>query len=153
MYSGDKWLHLFKDGCIRSKVVVFRKINCMWWQGWFYSGNRWFCIRRIGVCSRAKWLLIGQKLLYSGKSGCIRAKVDVYSEQNLLHSGKSGLYWGKFVAFGPKVVVTRAKVVVFGQNWLYLDKICCIRAKWLCFGQKLFYSGKSVFILVKSGCI
>ena len=44
--------------------------------------------------------VFGRKWLYSGKSGCIRAKVDVFV--------KSGCI--------------RAKVVVFGQKWLYSGK-------------------------------
>ena len=49
----------------------------------------------------------------------------VVLEQNCLYSGKSGCIW--------------AKVVVFGQKWLYSGKV-------VVFGQKLLYSGKN-------GCI
>ena len=92
-----------------------------------------------------KWLywlrvvVVGQKLLYSGKvdysgnvvvfrqSACIRSNVVVIGKK-LLYSGKSGCI--------------RVKEVVFGQigciraNLVFLGKICFIRAKWL-------YSGKS----------
>ena len=57
-------------------------------------------------CIRVKVVVFWQKWLYSGKSGCIRAK--------LLYSGKScciranNVVIGKFVVFG--------KVVVFGQG-------------------------------------
>ena len=47
------------------------------------------CIRAKWVVIEQKWLFSG-KLLYSGKSGCIRAKV-----------------------------VLSGKLVVFGQKWLY----------------------------------
>ena len=43
-----------------------------------------------------KVTVFGQKFLYSGKGGCIRAKEDVFMQS------------GSF----------RAKVVVFGQKWL-----------------------------------
>ena len=47
------------------------------------------------VVIRAKYVVFGQKWLYSGKSGCILARV----------------------------VVFRAKVVLFGQKWLYFGQI------------------------------
>ena len=60
-------------------------------------------------------VVFGQKLFYSGKSGCIRAKVVLFGQSYLirgkrLNSGKSGCI--------------RAKVVAFVQSG-------CIRAKWL----------------------
>ena len=72
-------------------------------QKWLYSSNI-FCIR--------------ETFLYSGKIGCIRAKV-VEFEQKLLYSGS---------------------VVVFGQSG-------CIRVKNVVFGQKLLYWGKNNCIL------
>ena len=87
-------------------------------------------------------VLFVQKLLYSGKNGCIRAKVVVFVQsccgQKLLYSGKAGYIGAKWLA---KVVLFRQyfgrqrlyKVV--GQKWLY-SKV----------GQKLLYLGKS-------GCI
>ena len=58
-------------------------------------------------------VVIGQKWLYLGKSGCIREK--------------SGSLRGKVVLFG--------KMVVFGQS-------CCIWAKVFLIRQNLLYSGK-----------
>ena len=64
-----------------------------------------------------------------------------------------------------QTVCVRAKIVVFGQNLLYSDKVvvllvkvvlfgqsCFIRAKVVVSGQKWFYSG-NWFYLGKSGCI
>ena len=54
-----------------------------------------------------------------------------------------------------KTVCTRAKVVVFGQKWLYLGKSGFILAKVVVFGQsacikaKLLYSSKSCCIQAK----
>ena len=59
-------------------------------------------------------ILFGQKCLYSGKSGCIRA---------------NWLYSGKVVEFGYRGGIW-AKVVVFGQIRMYS-------------GKKGFFSGKS----------
>ena len=55
----------------------------------------------------AKVVLFGQKWFYSGKSGCIRAKVVVF--------GQSGC--------------TRAKVVVYEQKWLYSGKVVVVGQK------------------------
>ena len=38
----------------------------------------------------------------------------------------------------------RAKVVVFGQKWLYSGTSGCIRSRMVVFGQKWLYSGKVV---------
>ena len=68
------------------------------------------------------------KWLYSDKSGCIRAKVVVFG-QKLLYSGRGG-------AISSNLSYT-GKVVVFGQNWLYSGKVAvfgksaCILPKWL----------------------
>ena len=70
MYSG-------KSGCIRLKVVVFRKV-VVFGEKWLYSG-------KIGWL-RAKVVVFGQKWLCSGKSGCIRAKLPPYRSK-WLHSG------------------------------------------------------------------
>ena len=84
-----------QSGCIRSKVVLFE-------QKWLYSGNvvvfgqrgfirkQWLCSCKVVVfgqcgCIRAKVVELGKsgcigaklvvrKLIYSIKSGCIRAK-------------------------------------------------------------------------------
>ena len=72
-----------------------------------------------GCCIRTRAVLFWQKILYLGKSGCIRAKMLYSGEtsciraklvvfgQKLLHSGKklfysgkSGSIWAKAVVFG-----------------------------------------------------
>ena len=74
-----------------------------------------------------------QKLLYSGKSGCVREN--------------SGCIWDKCLYSGKMVVFRQGgciwlKMVVFRQNWLYSGKSgCigengCIRAKVVDFGKK-----------------
>ena len=65
-----------------------------------------------------KVVVFGQKWLFSGKSGVIRAKVVVFRQKNVVF-GQELLYSGKLVVFG--------KVVVFGQKCLYSGKSCCIR--------------------------
>ena len=82
---------------ISSKVVVI-------WQSGF---------------TRASAVVFGQRLLYSGKRGCIRAE--------WLYSGK-WLYWDKCGCIGTNVVV-------LGKKWLYLGKGGCIRAKVVVFGK------------------
>ena len=79
--------------------------------------------------------LFGQKLLYSCKSGCIRAKW-LYLENKLLYSGKVvvfeqiGCIRAKLF-YSVKVVVIgqsgsiRAKVVVFGQVGCFQTKRLC----------------------------
>ena len=54
-----------------------------------------------------KVVVFGQKWLYWGKGGCIRAKVVAFRQK--------GLYSRKVVLFGPK--------------WLYSRKSGCIRVK------------------------
>ena len=83
-------------------------------------------------------VVFGQKWLYSGKSGCIRAKVAVmakpvvFVQSNCIRAklvvlDKSAFFWVKVVVFG-------AKVVVFGQKWLYPGKSGCVREKVVVFG-------------------
>ena len=63
---GQKWLYSWKvavfgqSGCIRAKVVVFVKIGCI----------------------RAKVVVVRQKWLFSGKRGCILAKVVLFGSSN-----------------------------------------------------------------------
>ena len=62
-------------------------------------------------------VIFGQKILYSGKSGCIRAKVVVVGQSGCIlaeleHSGKPG-------CIRAKVVVFSGKVIVYGQKFLY----------------------------------
>ena len=65
------------------------------------------CIREIKVFIRAK-------LLYSGKSGCIRAR--------WLYSGNKWFYIGLKWLYSGRSGCTKAKVVLFGQKWLYSEK-------------------------------
>ena len=73
-------------------------------------------------------VVIGQKLLYSGKLVVIGQCVGIRAWW---------LFWGKSGCI-------RANVVVLGQIWLYSGKSCCIHEKWL-------YSGKFV-VFGQSGC-
>ena len=74
--------------------------------------------------------------MYSEKSSCIRAKIDVFRQ--------SGSLWAKMVVFEKKWMCS--------GRWLYSGKSGCIRAKVVVFGQKWLYSGK-VDVFVESGCI
>ena len=102
-----------------SKMVVFGKGDCNR-AIWFYSG-------KIG-CIRAKVVDLRQiggfleKWLSSGKSGCSRGKVVIF-EQNLLFSNKNGFIRVKRLYFGQNVV--------FVQKWLYSDKVVVLGHKWL----------------------
>ena len=60
-------------------------------------------------------VVFGQKWLYSGKSGCICAKVVVFG-QKFLYSGKSGCIRAKW-SYSDKLVRFRVKVDVFEQKW------------------------------------
>ena len=79
-------------------------------------------------------VVLGQKGLYWGRNGCIRAK--------LLCSGKSGFIQAIADVFG--------KAVVLRQKLLYSSKNGCIRTKFALFGQngcirqKWLYSFKVV---------
>ena len=72
-------------------------------------------------------VVFGQKWLYSGKSGCVRAKVVVF--EKIVCIPGMWLYSGKVVVFGKKIVVIR-------QNCPYSGKSGCIWAKFFLFGQK-----------------
>ena len=72
-------------------------------------------------------IVFGQKLLYSGKSGCTRAKLF--------------LLWLKHDVFDQSGCI-REKVVV-------IEQYGCIWAKVVVFGQKWFYSVKSDSIWAK----
>ena len=61
-----------------------------------------------------------EKVVVIRQSGCIRAKVVVFGKK-LLYSGKSGCVHAKWLYLG--------KVVVFGQRLFYLGKSACIVAK------------------------
>ena len=73
-------------------------------------------------------VVFGQKWLYSGKSGFIRAKVVVF--------GQCGCIRAK--------CLYSEKVIAFGQKWFYSCKSGCFRAKVVAFEQKRLYSGKVV---------
>ena len=76
---------LGQGGCIRVKVVVFGKSECI--------RTKWSCSCKSNV--REKWLYSGKvvvsgqtgyirvKWLYSGKSFCIRAKVFLFGQKRL----------------------------------------------------------------------
>ena len=68
-------------------------------------------------CIPAKVVVLVEKLLYSGKSGCTRA--------NWLYSGKVGV-------FGKDGCIW-AKVVLFEQKWLHSLKSCVVLGKIGCF--------------------
>ena len=68
---------------------------------WLYSGKN-VCIRQ-SSCIWEKVVVLGHKLLCSGKSGCIRKKIGCIL----------------------------AKMVVFGLKLLYSGKYGCFRANWL----------------------
>ena len=73
-------------------------------------------------------VVFGQNWLYSGKSGCIRAKVVVLGQKFCIR--QDGFIRLKVFVFCQKLLFSRksgsvpAKVVVFGQS-------DCIWAKWL----------------------
>ena len=87
-------------------------------------------------------VVFGQKLLYSSKSGCIRAKVVVFGQKWLI-SGKvllfvqKWLYWDKIIGFGQNGFIWR--------KWLY-------SGNGVLSGQKLLYSCK-LFVFCINGCI
>ena len=60
--------------------------------------------------------------MYSGKSGCIRAKVILF--------GQKGCIRAKIVVVGQSGCI-RAKVVLFEIKWLYYSKSGCNREKLL----------------------
>ena len=68
--------------------------------------------------------------------------------------GQSGCIRAKVVVFGQKWLYSD-KVVVFGQSgcirarWLFLRKSCCFRAKVVVIGQKWLYAGKHGCIRAK----
>ena len=112
------------------------------------------CNRRMCFFS-IKAVVFRQEWLYSGKSGCIRAKVVAFGHCGciwakvviFLQSGciqAKWLYSENVVLFGQSGCI-RAKVVVFKQRWFYCGNSCCIRAEGL-------YSSKSDCFRTKIGC-
>ena len=86
-------------------------------------------------CIRAKVILYCAKVVVFGQSGCIMAVVAVFS-QKWLYSGQNGCIFAKEVVFG-QIYGILTKYVIFLQSF-------CIREKWLysgkvaVFGQKWF---------------
>ena len=152
-----KWLYSGQSCCIREKVVVFGKIGCnraKWLysvkvvelgQKWLYSGKLCCILANVVVFGPKRFypgkLVVFRQLvvfaqgrciraprLYSDKSGCIRAKGDVFGKigairTNCLYSVKSGCNRAKAVLFGQSSYI-RAKLLyswevdVFEQKWL-----------------------------------
>ena len=76
-----------------------------------------------------------QKLYFSGKSGCIWAKVVVIVQSGFFPAkavvfGNNCRYSGKVVGFG-KTGCIRAKVVVFVQSGLFPAKAVVFGHKWM----------------------
>ena len=69
--------------------------------------------------------LIGQKWLYLGKKGSIRAKVVVF--EKVVVRVHKWFFRAKKVVFAQKRLYS-SKVVVFGQKWLYSGESGSIRA-------------------------
>ena len=87
-------------------------------------GQKWLSLNKV--------LVFKQKLLYSGKSGClsmcgcIQEKVVVFGQVGCIRA--KWLYSGKSAQFLAKVVV----LGMYGcmqKRWLYMGKSCCIRLK------------------------
>ena len=78
----QKWLYPGKNVCIRDKVAVFGQSGCILAKMVVFGQSGFFRAKVVG-CIRAKVVVFGQKWLYSGKSGCNRAKL-LYSGKTLL---------------------------------------------------------------------
>ena len=89
-------------------MVVFRQNSIIWvkvvvvWQKCFISEKKWLYSSNVVV--------IGQNGLYSGKSDCGRAKVDLFVQSGCIR---------EFFNTG--------KVVVFRQKWFYSGKVDALR--------------------------
>ena len=83
-------------------------------------------------------VVFGQKLLYSVKICCIRAKWLYFGKKGCIRA--KWLYSGKVVVFGHLGCIW-AKANVFVQNGFVRAKVdvfeqkCCIQAKWLYSGR------------------
>ena len=79
------------------------------------------------LCSGKKKIVFGEEWLYSGKSGCTRAKVVGFGQ--------------KWLLFLPKVVVFVEKIgCIRCKSGCDLAKGGCIRAKVVVFGQSIFFT-------------
>ena len=74
------------------------------------------------------------------ESGCIRSKWLSSGIAVVFRQG--GCIWAKVVVFGQKWLFS-LKSRCIRANWLYSVKRGCIRAKMVVFGQKWLYSGRS----------
>ena len=88
-------------------------------------------------------VVVGQKLLYSGKSDSIRAKKGCIRAK-WLYSVQSGCI--------PAILLYAGKVVLFGQKWFYSGKSGFCRKNMVVFGYKLLYSGKDI-VIGQDGCV
>ena len=68
---GQKWLYSGKSGYDQPKVVVFKQSGCI--QAVVVAFGQGGFIRENWLYS-CKMVLFGQNWLFTGKSGCIRAK-------------------------------------------------------------------------------
>ena len=84
---------------------------------------------------RAKVVVFGQRWVYSGNKGCIRAPL---------------FYLGKVVVIGQKFLYS-GKLVVIGQFGCIRTE-CFFAQKWL-YSSKMVVMGQKLFFLGKSGCI
>ena len=99
-----------------------------------------------------KLVVLGQKWLYSGKSGSICGKEVVFGEMVVF--GLTWLYSGNWLYWG-KSGCTQARMVVMWKGGcicvlcLYLAKSGCIREKISCFLVKVVVFNKSCCIGAK----
>ena len=98
---------------------MFSRKVVVFGQKWLYSGK--------GGCIRAKEILFGQRCSIRVKC-CIRAKVVVF--------GQIGCNWAIWlysdrVVFFAKKLLYLSKMVIFGQKLLFSDKSACFETKWL----------------------
>ena len=66
-----------------------------------------------------------------GQIGGIREKVEVFEKKDFF-------VWAKLVVFGQQWLYS-GKLDVFGQGWLYSGKSNCIRAKVVVFGKLVVF--------------
>ena len=99
----QKWLYSTKSGCIRAKLVLFGQ-KCLHWNKVVVFGQKWLCSGK-SECNRQKWFNLVKDVVFKQRES-ILAK---------------WLYSGKVVVFEQSGCI-RAKMVVFGQKWLYFGK-------------------------------
>ena len=76
---------------------------------------------------RAKVVVLGQKLLYSGKNGVIWAKLEVFQQGGCFM--ESDCFRAKLLFLGKVVVIGQSGCI--STQWLYSGKSGRIRSKWL----------------------